>query len=206
MKPSHIYQPVLIRALVEAGGKATLRQLAQVFVSQDESQLQFYERRIKGMPVKVLGKHGVVERAPKGNKDTTDFRAPSSPDSDPACPFCAADRQNKAVALNGSVFVLLDGHPVAPGHHLVIPKRHTADYFSMTEDERRDATDLLRVLRKKILDDDTSVVGFNVGMNCGEAAGQTVMHAHVDLIPRRKGDTPQPRGGVRGVIPARMSY
>ena len=143
MKPSHIYQPVLIRALVEAGGKATLRQLAQVFVSQDESQLQFYERRT---------------------------------------------------------------HPVAPGHHLVIPKRHTADYFSMTEDERRDATDLLRVLRKKILDDDTSVVGFNVGMNCGEATGQTVMHAHVDLIPRRKGDTPQPRGGVRGMIPARMSY
>jgi diadenosine tetraphosphate (Ap4A) HIT family hydrolase len=63
-----------------------------------------------------------------------------------------------------------------------------------------------RVLRNKILGNDSAVLGFNVGANCGETAGQTVMHAHIHLIPRRKGDTPEPLGGVRGVIPSRMSY
>ena len=75
----------------------------------------------------------------------------------------------------------------------------------MTSEERGDAEDLLRVLRDKILAVDPSILGFNVGANCGEAAGQTVMHAHIHLIPRRKGDTHEPRGGVRGVIARRMS-
>jgi diadenosine tetraphosphate (Ap4A) HIT family hydrolase len=76
----------------------------------------------------------------------------------------------------------------------------------MTPRERRDAEALILSLKDDILKNDHSVVGFNVGINCGEAAGQTIMHAHVHLIPRRLGDTPNPRGGVRGVIPDKMVY
>jgi diadenosine tetraphosphate (Ap4A) HIT family hydrolase len=76
----------------------------------------------------------------------------------------------------------------------------------MTESERVDAHRLLRIVRTKLAADDSSIEGFNVGMNCGEVAGQTVFHAHIHLMPRRRGDTPQPRGGVRGAIPAKMSY
>ena len=76
----------------------------------------------------------------------------------------------------------------------------------MTESEKEDASDLLRVLKKKLEEKDETITGFNIGMNSGESAGQTVMHAHIHLIPRRRGDTPNPRGGVRGVIPEKMSY
>lgn len=95
---------------------------------------------------------------------------------------------------------------MAPHHMLIIPFRHTADFFSMTSQERRGAEDLIRIMRNKISLEDSSVSGFNVGVNCGESAGQTIFHAHIHLIPRRDGDTPNPRGGVRGVIPEKMSY
>jgi ATP adenylyltransferase len=84
---------------------------------------------------------------------------------------------------------------------LVIPVRHAPDFFSMTDTERREADQLLRLLQGRIRNDDTKVAGFNVGANCGDAAGQTIDHAHIHLIPRRKGDMENPRGGVRGVIP-----
>jgi diadenosine tetraphosphate (Ap4A) HIT family hydrolase len=76
----------------------------------------------------------------------------------------------------------------------------------MTAEEKLHADELLRVMKNTIAAKDSSVTGFNVGMNCGESAGQTVMHAHIHLIPRRVGDAASPRGGVRGVIPERMSY
>jgi diadenosine tetraphosphate (Ap4A) HIT family hydrolase len=105
-----------------------------------------------------------------------------------------------------SVVAIKDGYPVSEGHLLIITKRHTPDYFTMTSAERKDAENLLRILRNKIAKKDESVTGFNVGVNCGESAGQTVWHAHIHLIPRRDGDTPNPRGGVRGVIPEKMGY
>ena len=76
----------------------------------------------------------------------------------------------------------------------------------MTENERSDATELIRVLKNRLEQRDPTITGFNIGMNSGESAGQTVMHSHIHLIPRRKGDTPKPRGGVRGVIPKKMDY
>jgi diadenosine tetraphosphate (Ap4A) HIT family hydrolase len=76
----------------------------------------------------------------------------------------------------------------------------------MTDQERRDAESLIRILKKRLSESDESITGFNVGMNCGESAGQTIFHAHIHLIPRRDGDTPDPTGGVRGVIPDKMSY
>ncbi len=95
---------------------------------------------------------------------------------------------------------------MTPGHHLVISKRHVSDYFALSYNEKRDVESLLSLLRRQILTDDPTVRGFNVGMNCGEVAGQTVMHAHIHLIPRRVGDVDEPRGGVRGCVPGKMGY
>lgn len=111
-----------------------------------------------------------------------------------------------AVAVSENVFAVYDLFPVTEGHLLIIPLRHTPDFFSMTEEERKCAFDLIDHLRLRIQSADPEVAGFNVGMNCGEVAGQTVMHAHIHLIPRRHGDTPDPCGGVRGVIPGKMKY
>lgn len=310
MRMSHIYQPLLIRSLVDAGGCATIRQLAQVFCVQDESELLRYEQTIKKMPVPVLRKHGVIEQdgplislttkglsfeqkaevrrlcedrmqafmhqrglkiwdcrllddpvpeslryrvlqasdgrcalcgatraerplqvdhiqprskggrtafenlqvlcakcnQAKGNKDRTDFRAQPNLTVDPSCLFCDGTLPARAIELNERCLAIQDAYPVATGHVLVIPRRHTSDFFTMTEAERTAAHQLLRILRNKFLEDDPTIAGFNVGVNCGAVAGQTVFHAHIHLILRRRGDTPQPRGGVRGVIPTKMAY
>jgi diadenosine tetraphosphate (Ap4A) HIT family hydrolase len=107
---------------------------------------------------------------------------------------------------NGTVLAVEDAHPVTPGHMLICTRRHAADWFAMTDLERQHADELLRVLRGQIAGEDATVVGFNIGANCGEPAGQTVMHAHIHLIPRRLGDVAKPRGGVRGVVPAKQAY
>ena len=122
------------------------------------------------------------------------------------CPFCPGQLRANVVEELGTAMAIEDKHPVTPGHLLVLPRRHTPNFFTMTLEERRDAESLLVVLRERILQRDPSVAGFNLGANCGETAGQTIMHAHLHLIPRRRGDTPNPRGGIRGVIPEKMSY
>ncbi len=127
----------------------------------------------------------------------------SNSGKDKLCPFC---QPLEVVAEHNSVFAIKDNYPVTKGHHLIIPFRHTENYFSMTDNEREDATALLKELKSKLEEGDRTITGFNIGMNSGETAGQTVMHSHIHLIPRRKGDTPNPRGGVRGVIPEKMDY
>jgi ATP adenylyltransferase len=122
------------------------------------------------------------------------------------CPFCGKGVEGRIVKECGTAIAVRDRYPVTAHHTLVLPRRHTPDFFSMTPRERRDAETLILWLKDDILERDDSVVGFNVGINCGEAAGQTIMHAHAHLIPRRLGDTPAPRGGVRGVIPNKMAY
>ena len=124
----------------------------------------------------------------------------------PPCRLCPGEIRTLVVAELDSVWAVRDRHPVSEGHHLIIPKRHAPDWFSMTEKERRDAEALLIILKSRISAADRTVTGFNIGINCGESAGQTIFHAHIHLIPRRDGDTPHPRGGVRGVIPDKMSY
>ena len=122
------------------------------------------------------------------------------------CPFCQSVASNRMEVEYGSVFAIHDKYPVTEGHHLVVTKRHVADYFAMSYNEKRDAEALLSLLKRQMLEDDPSVQGFNVGMNCGQVAGQTVMHAHIHLIPRRVGDVEDPRGGVRGCVPEKMGY
>ena len=91
-------------------------------------------------------------------------------------------------------------------HTLIIPKRHVADYFDLYQPELNAIHDLLAQQKQIIMQEDKSVTGFNVGINAGKSAGQTIFHVHVHLIPRRDGDVDQPKGGVRGVIPQKQSY
>lgn len=122
------------------------------------------------------------------------------------CPFCDEGMAARAPHVHGTCLAVADRHPVAPGHMLIIPRRHVVDWFGLTEQERRDADALLHLLRAHITAVDPAVTGFNIGVNCGADAGQTILHTHIHLIPRRQGDCPDPRGGVRGVIPGRMGY
>jgi diadenosine tetraphosphate (Ap4A) HIT family hydrolase len=98
-----------------------------------------------------------------------------------------------------------DGYPVSPGHALIIPKRHVANYFDLTNHEREAMNVVLQYVKQKV-DERFHPDGYNVGININEAAGQSVFHCHMHLIPRYKGDVPNPKGGVRGVIPSKQSY
>jgi diadenosine tetraphosphate (Ap4A) HIT family hydrolase len=118
------------------------------------------------------------------------------------CPFC--DRKD-AVSRNEHAYLIYDKHPVTKGHLLVVTIRHVADLFATTATERQAMLKLVEEA-KLLLDETFSPAGYNIGVNVGEAAGQTIMHAHIHVIPRYRGDTPNPRGGVRGVIPGKQSY
>ncbi len=119
------------------------------------------------------------------------------------CPFCDIDRQT--ITENAHAFAIYDKYPVAPGHALIIPKRHVADYFELTEEEHTACHQLVREVRL-ILMAEQKPDAFNLGVNIGRPAGQTVMHVHIHLIPRYTGDMTDPRGGVRGVIPEKQKY
>lgn len=105
------------------------------------------------------------------------------------CLFCILAPANEILDSNEYAIALLDMYPITKFHALIIPRRHTINYFELERRERESIHELLASQRKKIAEEDRSVAGFNVGWNCGEAAGQTVFHAHVHLIPRRKRDT-----------------
>ena len=120
------------------------------------------------------------------------------------CLFCSVPRDE--ILLDGPIAMArIDTHPVSPGHTLIIPKRHVASFFETTEEERLAMMKLLDEA-KAVLDQKHKPDGYNIGINGGEAAGQTVMHLHIHLIPRYKGDRPDPRGGVRWVLPEKAAY
>lgn len=104
-----------------------------------------------------------------------------------SCLFCSEEVKNHILMTQGTVYVIEDLYPVTHGHLLIIPFRHTLDYFTMTDEERLDAQQLLIALKEQIMHYDSTVQGFNISINCGVAAGQSVMHAHIHLIPRREG-------------------
>jgi ATP adenylyltransferase len=119
------------------------------------------------------------------------------------CIFCQIDRP--LVAETTLSLAFLDGFPVSDGHTLIIPKRHVVSLWEMSDDEYTDAFDLVRRV-EDILQEKFQPQGFNVGVNCGEAAGQSVFHAHIHIIPRYNGDVPSPRGGVRNIVPGKGNY
>lgn len=119
------------------------------------------------------------------------------------CIFCNPERE--IIARNESAIAVFDTYPVSPGHALVLPLRHVATIWDLNAAEYDDCFRLVRAVQP-LLAARFSPDGFNMGANCGEAAGQSVWHAHVHVIPRYQGDTPNPRGGVRHVIPLKGSY
>jgi len=143
----------------------------------------------------------------KRDRDDTDFRVirESYEYRDVDCLFCSIE-QNRIIAQNELAYVIRDAFPVTDGHSLIIPKRHTATYFELGQAEINAVTQLLSCAKLGLEKEDPSITGFNIGMNNGKDAGQTIFHCHVHLIPRRKGDTKQPRGGVRHVIPDKGIY
>ena len=317
MRMSHVYQPVMLRVLLENGGTASTEDVAKALLSYDRSQVEYYEIRTKNMVGKVLTQNGVIEpikdgrritgyrlaaghltteetgalvdlcqqrltdyitqrgdgiwghrsiadgyvpgsvryevlkrakyrcelcgaheehaalhvdhilpRAKGGSddlsnfqalcvtcntnkrdRDDTDFRGvmETYTDREPDCLFCGIDT-GRIIAENELCYAIRDGFPVTPLHTLIIPKRHVADYFDLYQPELNAIQSLLQDQRKQIMTADPTVSAFNVGINAGAEAGQTIFHVHVHLIPRRKGDVAEPRGGVRGVIPDKQKY
>jgi ATP adenylyltransferase len=314
MRMSHLYQPLMLKALIERGGFASLRDIALCFLAHDESQIEYYIEITKRMPGQVLTRHHLVQRdgsgyrllpdvqeltsdertkllalcdeavanytgrrgrklydhrrpalgdisgtvryevlrragfrcdlcgisaeeraievdhivprrhggsdevsnlqalcykcnANKGARDDSDLRAVRAAmgHRSPECIFCdPGDRE--LVAHNELAFAMRDTYPVTTLHTLVVSRRHVETYFDLHDPERRAINMLLDQIRRDTSAADKTISGFNIGMNCGETAGQTIMHCHVHLIPRRKGDVEQPRGGVRGVIPGKADY
>jgi len=121
------------------------------------------------------------------------------------CLFCSIPTE-RIIAKNELVYAIRDGFPVTPMHSLIIPFRHVSDFFGLTFDELKASQDLIQQVKDELLTIDQTVNGFNIGMNCGESAGQTIFHCHIHLIPRRNGDVPNPRGGVRHIIPGKGLY
>ena len=123
---------------------------------------------------------------------------------DSQCPFCLPVPE-KIVAQNLLCYARYDGYPVSKGHLLIIPFRHVANFFDLTEDERKATLELVWQTCAK-LESELHPDGYNLGVNVGKPAGQTVMHVHLHLIPRYQGDVPDPRGGVRWIMPTKARY
>ncbi len=313
MRMSHIYQPVMLMALLKNKGLRTAKDIAREILKHDDSQVEYYEHITKQMPGKVLASHKIVEaqkgfyklngfeklddsqindlilvcqrkltdfidkrknqiwqhrmqslgyisgtlryevlkraqfhcelcgiaheiralevdhiqprkhggtddlsnlqalcwqcNSMKGARDNTNFsELRGTYNAKPKdCPFCSIDKK-RIVEENLLCYALLDQYPVTKLHTLVVTKRHIPSWFEMSTSEHKAANDLLTIRRSKILEDDSSVNGFNVGTNAGQTAGQTIFHLHLHLIPRRNGDMKNPKGGVRYVIPEKGKY
>ena len=121
-----------------------------------------------------------------------------------ACPFCSPE-PSRVVVANSLAVVIRDAFPVSPGHTLIVPRRHIASAAEATSGEFEAIWALLMEARAGI-ERELKPDGFNIGINDGRAAGQTVMHLHVHLIPRYSGDSPDPRGGLRWVLPGKAKY
>ena len=121
------------------------------------------------------------------------------------CLFCNS-KVSGVVYENDLAYASYDTYPVSDQHCLIIPKRHVDDYFELSNDEVIACNDLIKIIKKEILDNDQSVKAFNIGTNAGKLAGQSIMHCHIHLIPRREGDVENPQGGVRSVIPKKQHY
>jgi diadenosine tetraphosphate (Ap4A) HIT family hydrolase len=128
------------------------------------------------------------------------MRDPNNP-----CLFCNS-KISGIIHENDLAYASYDTYPVSEFHCLIIPKRHVIDYFELTDEELVACNDLIKVIKEEVLFKDKNVKAFNIGTNAGKIAGQSIMHCHIHLIPRRDGDVENPQGGVRSVIPQKQHY
>ena len=128
------------------------------------------------------------------------MRDPNNP-----CLFCNINESGLAEE-NDLAYASYDTFPVADMHCLIIPKRHVKDYFDLTDEEIIACNMLIKNIKKEIEFKDPKVKGFNIGTNAGKISGQSILHCHIHLIPRREGDVENPQGGVRSVIPSKQHY
>ena len=128
------------------------------------------------------------------------MRDPNNP-----CLFCNS-KISGVVHENDLAYASYDTYPVSEFHCLIIPKRHVIDYFELTDEELVACNDLIKIIKEEVLIKDKNVKAFNIGTNAGKIAGQSIMHCHIHLIPRREGDVENPQGGVRSVIPQKQHY
>ncbi len=126
---------------------------------------------------------------------------PSSND----CPFCERIQSDNVLVQNGHAAGFPDGYPISPGHMLIVPLRHEADFFALSDKEQAAILEIVRDLQRSLART-TDATAFNLGLNSGADAGQTVGHAHLHLIPRYSGDVDDPRGGIRWIIPGKAVY
>ena len=128
------------------------------------------------------------------------MRNPNSP-----CLFCNI-KESGCAYENNLAYASYDSYPVSEFHCLIIPKRHIKDYFDLSKDELIACDELIKTVKEEILSKDQTVKGFNLGTNIGKVSGQSILHCHFHLIPRREGDVENPQGGVRSVIPDKQHY
>ena len=128
------------------------------------------------------------------------MRDPNNP-----CLFCNIEESGVA-HKNDLAYASYDSYPVSKDHCLIIPKRHIKSYFDLSNDELIACNELIKIVKEEIIIKDNTVRGFNVGSNIEKTAGQSIMHCHIHLIPRREGDVDNPQGGVRSVIPKNQHY
>ena len=128
------------------------------------------------------------------------MRDPNNP-----CLFCNS-KVSGVANENDLAYASYDTYPVSDQHCLIIPKRHVADYFELSNEELIACNDLIKIIKQEVLDKDKSIKAFNIGTNAGKISGQSIMHCHIHLIPRREGDVENPQGGVRSVIPKKQHY
>ena len=126
-------------------------------------------------------------------------------DPNDPCLFCNS-RKSGIAHENQLAYASYDTYPVSKSHCLIIPKRHVIDYFDLTNDELIACNDLIKIMKQDVTEKDRSIKAFNIGTNAGKVAGQSIMHCHIHLIPRREGDVDNPQGGVRSVIPNKQHY
>ena len=121
------------------------------------------------------------------------------------CLFCNINK-SECAHINDLAYASYDSYPVSKHHCLIIPRRHIKDYFDLSKDELIACYELIKIVKEEILVKDQTVKGFNLGTNIGKVAGQSILHCHFHLIPRRKGDVENPQGGIRSVIPNKQHY
>ena len=145
--------------------------------------------------------------AMKRDHDSTDFRDLDTQYAHrvESCIFCKME-QGRIIEENNLAYLVLDNYPVTPMHMLVIPKRHFKEYFDIFQPELNAIQGLLKKGKEIALKEDKTVSGFNIGINSGQAAGQTIFHCHTHLIPRRENDVENPKGGIRHLMPGKGYY